>query len=58
MISQEALVRQHGVTGVPNFLVNRRLFLIGAQNTAALVNAFDRAMFGGIRGSLISPTVH
>ena len=58
VLSQEALVRQHGVTGVPNFLVNRRLFLVGAQNTATLVNAFDRAMFGEISESLISPTVH
>ena len=58
VLSQEAQVRQSGVTGVPNFLVNRRLFLIGAQNTAALVNAFDRAMFGDISESLSSPTVH
>ncbi len=58
VLSQEALVRQHGVTGVPNFLVNKRLFLVGAQNTATLVNAFDRAMFGEISESLISPTVH
>jgi len=58
VLSQEAQVRQGGVSGVPNFLVNRRLFLVGAQNTVALVNAFDRAMFGEISESLISPTVH
>ncbi len=58
VLSQEAQVRQRGVTGVPNFLVNRRLFLVGAQNTEALVNAFDRAMFGEISESLVSPTVH
>ncbi len=58
VLSQEAQVRQGGVSGVPNFLVNRRLFLVGAQNTAALVNAFDRAMFGEISESLVSPTVH
>ena len=58
VLSQEAQARRGGVTGVPNFLVNRRLFLIGAQNTAALVNAFDRAMFGEISESLVSPTVH
>ena len=58
VLSQEAQVRQGGVSGVPNFLVNRRLFLVGAQNTPALVNAFDRAMFGEISESLISPTVH
>lgn len=58
VLSQEAQVRQGGVSGVPNFLVNRRLFLVGAQNTVALVNAFDRAMFGEISESLVSPTVH
>ena len=58
VLSQEAQVRQGGVSGVPNFLVNRRLFLVGAQNTAALVSAFDRAMFGEISESLVSPTVH
>jgi predicted DsbA family dithiol-disulfide isomerase len=58
VLSQEAQVRQGGVAGVPNFLVNRRLFLVGAQSTLTLVNAFDHAMFGAISESLISPTVH
>jgi predicted DsbA family dithiol-disulfide isomerase len=57
VLSQEAQVRQSGVTGVPNFLVNRRLFIIGAQSTEALVNTFDRAMFGDIDESLVSPTI-
>ncbi len=57
-LSQEARVRQGGVTGVPNFLVNRRLFVVGAQSTEVLVNTFDRAMFGEIDESLTSPTVH
>ena len=58
VLSQEAQARQRGVTGVPNFLVNKRLFLVGAQNTDVLVNAFDRAMFGEISESLVSPSVH
>ena len=58
VLSQEAQARQGGVSGVPNFLVNRRLYLVGAQSTAALVNAFDRAMFGEISDTLVSPTVH
>jgi len=58
VLSQEAQVRQGGVTGVPNFLVNRRLFVVGAQSTEALVNTFDRAMFGEIDESLSSPTIH
>jgi predicted DsbA family dithiol-disulfide isomerase len=58
VLSQEAQARQGGVTGVPNFLINRHLFLIGAHDTAALVNAFDRAMFGEISESLVVPTIH
>ena len=58
VLSQEAQARQRGVSGVPNFLINRRLFLTGAQNTAALVNAFDRATFGDISETLVSQTVH
>ena len=58
VLSQEAQARQRGVSGVPNFLINRRLFLTGAQNTAALVNAFDRATFGDISETLVSRTVH
>ena len=58
VLSQEAQARQGGVSGVPNFLINRRLFLTGAQNTEALVNAFDRATFGDISETLVSRTVH
>jgi len=58
VLAQEAQVRQGGVSGVPNFLVNRRLFVIGAQSTEALVNTFDRAMFGETDESLESLTVH
>ena len=58
VLSQEARVRQGGVTGVPNFLVNRRLFVVGAQSIDALVNTFDRAMFGTVDESLESLTVH
>jgi predicted DsbA family dithiol-disulfide isomerase len=58
VLSQEAHVRKGGVTGVPDFLVNKRLFVVGAQSTEALVNAFDQAMFGDISESLVSPTIH
>lgn len=56
--AQEAQVRQSGVTGVPDFLVNKRLFVIGAQRTDSLVNVFDRAMFGAESDLEVSPTVH
>jgi predicted DsbA family dithiol-disulfide isomerase len=51
-------VRKSGITGVPNFLINKRLFVIGAQSTEALVNVFDRAMFGEESDQPVSPVVH
>jgi predicted DsbA family dithiol-disulfide isomerase len=46
VLSQEAEVRLSGVSGVPNFLINRRLFVVGALSTSCLVYVFDRAIFG------------
>jgi predicted DsbA family dithiol-disulfide isomerase len=58
VISQEAQVRQSGVTGVPDFLVNKRLFVVGAQSTANLVGVFDRVMFGAESDLAVSNTIH
>jgi predicted DsbA family dithiol-disulfide isomerase len=58
VLSQEAQVRQGGVTGVPNFLVNRRIIVIGAQSSEALLTTFDQAMFGDFSDNLVSPTIH
>ena len=58
MLSQEAHVRQSGVTAVPDFLVNKRLFAVGAQTTENLVNIFDRAMFGEESDLPVSPIIH
>ena len=58
VLAQEAQVRQSGVTGVPNFLVNKRLFVVGAQPTENLVKVFDRAMFGVESDLEVSQTVH
>lgn len=58
VLSQEAQVRQSGVTGVPDFLVNKRLFVVGAQRTENLVNVFDRAMFGSESDLPASTIVH
>jgi predicted DsbA family dithiol-disulfide isomerase len=58
VLSQEAQVRRSGVTGVPDFLINKRLFVIGAQSTESLVNVFDRAMFGEESALPVSATVH
>lgn len=58
VLSQEAQVRQSGVTGVPDFLVNKRLFVMGPQRTESLVNIFDRVMFGADSDLPVSPTIH
>lgn len=58
VLSQEAQIRKGGVTGVPDFLINRRLFVMGAQDTEALVNVFDRAMFGEESDRPVSPVLH
>ncbi|MGI9205489.1 MAG: DsbA family oxidoreductase [Woeseiaceae bacterium] len=58
VLSQEAQVRQSGVVGVPDFLVNKRLFVVGAQRTENLVNVFDRAMFGAESDLPTSETLH
>ena len=58
VLSQEAQVREGGVSGVPDFLINKRLFVMGAQSTETLVGVFDRAMFGAESDLEVSPTVH
>jgi len=58
VLSQEAYVRQSGVTGVPDFLINKRLFAVGAQSTESLVSIFDRAMFGEESDLPVSPIIH
>ncbi len=58
VLSQEAHVRQSGVTGVPDFLINKRLFVVGAQSTENFIRIFDRAMFGQESELQISPIVH
>ena len=58
VLSREAQVRSSGIAGVPGYLLNRRLLVIGAQETDALVTAFDRAMFGEGNDSMVSPALH
>jgi predicted DsbA family dithiol-disulfide isomerase len=58
VLSREAQVRSSGIAGVPGYLLNRRLLVIGAQDTDALVNAFDRAMFGEGNDNIVSPALH
>ena len=58
VLAKEAQVRGGGITGVPDFLVNNRLIVLGAQPTTVLVDAFDRAMFGDESDQPVSDSVH
>jgi predicted DsbA family dithiol-disulfide isomerase len=58
VLTREGQVRSSGIAGVPGFLINRRLLVVGAQETENIVNAFDRAMFGEGTDSLVSPALH
>lgn len=58
VLTREAQVRASGISGVPGFLLNRRLLLIGAQTTDNMVNAFDHAMFGEGDEEIVSPALH
>lgn len=56
--AEEAQARKAGVTGVPDFMINKRLFVVGAQSQATLLGAIDRALFGEDSDLTISDTVH
>ena len=54
----EAKARESGVQGVPAYLVNRRVFVVGAQTPDNLIHVFDHAMFGDEKESTLSPVLH
>ena len=58
VLMREGQVRSSGIAGAPGFLLNRRLLLIGAQDSDTIVNAFDRAMFGEGTDELVPPALH
>ncbi|MGB5347425.1 MAG: DsbA family oxidoreductase [Woeseia sp.] len=58
LLEKEAQIRRGGVSGVPNFLVNDRLLVIGAQPPEVLIDAFDRAMFGEESDRPVSSAIH
>lgn len=55
---QESELRRGGVSGVPDFLVNERLMVLGAQPVSVLVDAFDRAMFGDESDQPLEGSLH
>ena len=58
VLMREGQVRSSGLSGVPGFLLNRRLLVVGAQDTDNIINAFDQAMFGEGTDALVSPALH
>lgn len=58
VLTREGRARASGLAGVPGFLVNRRLLVVGAQSADNIVNAFDQAMFGEGSDSLGSLALH
>lgn len=56
--ANEATARHAGVTGVPDFLINQRVFVVGAQEHEQLVNAIDRAMFGDSDNASATTVMH
>jgi len=46
VFAAETKARENGVQGVPAYLVNRRVFVVGAQTPDNLIHVFDHAMFG------------
>jgi predicted DsbA family dithiol-disulfide isomerase len=41
----ESQIRSAGLTGVPSFVVNRRLAVSGVHDPALLVSVIDKALF-------------
>lgn len=58
VLTREGQVRAGGLSGVPGFLLNRRLLVVGAQSIDNMINAFDRAMFGEGTDTMASPALH
>jgi len=58
VLEEEQRVKQLGLAGLPNFLVNRKLSVAGAQDSATLLQAFDYALFGVPEPDAEAPTLH
>ena len=58
VLAAEKSARESGVKGVPDFLLNRHVLVMGAQKTDDLIHAFDHAMFGRDDEQAVTPTLH
>ncbi len=58
VLAAEKSARESGVKGVPDFLLNRHVLVMGAQKTNDLIHAFDHAMFGTEDEQAVAPIMH
>lgn len=58
VVGMEEQIRDSGITGVPGFLMNRRLLLVGVQEVPGIIEGFDRAMFGDAEGQPVAAPLH
>lgn len=58
VLLREKRVRASGMSGVPGYLVNRRLLVVGAQPADTIITAFDQAMFGEGEDGLGEGSLH
>lgn len=58
VLAEERKMKNLGLSGLPNFLVNRQLSVAGAQDSETLVKAFDYALFGIPQEDAPVPTLH
>ncbi len=58
VLACERQVRDSGIAAVPAYLLNRRLLVVGVQETDDMINAFDRAMFGEGTDAVVSAALN
>ena len=56
--AEEKHLREMGVSGVPNYILNGKYAVAGAQDADALVRAFDQVMFARGPNPAISSRLH
>ena len=56
--AEEKHIRNLGVTGIPNYILNGRYAVAGAQDADALVRVFDQVMFDNDAGPGSSARMH
>ena len=56
--AEEQHLRKLGVSGVPNYILNGKYAVAGAQDSDALVRVFDRVLFASDSASVTSTRLH